>query len=92
MKKLALFFALVATPAFAQSAPFTTAPAVAPTTGVPTDAEIDNAYGICQAHRTKVGWQAGYESCDAVQKAIQSRIEDSHQQTVTDVGKRLGGR
>jgi hypothetical protein len=90
MKRLSIFFMLIASPSFAQNTiPFTTAPAVAPTTGTPTDAEVDNAYGICQAHRSKDSWQFGYENCDAVQKSVQSRIETSHQSTVQDVAKRL---
>jgi hypothetical protein len=87
MKKLVLVFSLLATPAFAQ---VTTAPAVQPTTGAPTEDEIKNAYGICQSHRYKGAWQSGYETCDAVQKAIAALIDTSHQQTVLDVAKRLG--
>jgi hypothetical protein len=83
---LALSMLLLIAPAFGQ---VTTAPAVQPTTGAPTGDEIRNAHAICQGHRYKGGWQSGYEGCAAVQKAIGALIEDSQQQTVQDVAKRL---
>lgn len=98
MKYLAtLLFVLLAAPAFAQeqgqsttgTPAFTNAPAVAPTSGVPTPDELHNAFGICLANQTKGGWRPGYESCDAVRDAINSQIEASHNQTVKDVAKRL---
>lgn len=88
MKTIMVMLLLLAAPAVAQTV-VAPAPAVQPTVGTPTDAEINNAYGICQAHRFKNAWQAGYENCDAVEKAFQSRIEKMQQQTVQDVINRI---
>jgi hypothetical protein len=86
MKRLALCFVLLTTPAFSQ---VTTSPAVQPTTGIPTEDEIKNAYSICQSHRYKGAWQSGYEGCDAVQKSMAAVLDTSHQKTVQDVAVRL---
>ncbi len=88
MKKIIVLMMLACGHANAQTA-VTPAPAVPPTTGIPTESEINNAYGICQANRFKSAWQPGYENCNVVERAFQDRIVKMHQQAVDDVVSRI---